>query len=220
MPRNVVSPEECPIPAESETRIRTVPPPSGGEAALFDQQLRAAEEAQGERARAFHVAITGVVGSEPSVRVLVATAPDGPRSPPEDVWSEPVLLVELPAASVDSVRRRVAWVLRRTAALGLAAPEIDERWSFGSHSFRGDPDGVAQLLDARLRLASLSLDDARVARCTAHAVPDGAELVVTAHFEIADGRPQPVLVELLGQPKPSPALAAAVSEWIGRRAEP
>jgi hypothetical protein len=160
-----------------------------------------------------------VVGAEPGLRVVLVTAPDGPRAPPEDVWSEPFALVELPAASLDSVKRRVAWVLDTTDKLGLKPAAIEERWTFGPHPFRGDADGVSPLLDARMRLVELAFEDARVTQCNAStSMPEEgpAELVVTAELTAADERRQRIIVELLRQPKPEADLVLAVTDWTGR----
>jgi hypothetical protein len=212
--------EDLTIPVESETRIRTIPPTLVDERKLFDDQLRAAEEAQGEAAHALHVTILGTVGTEPSLRVVLVTAPDGPRAPPEDVWSEPFVLVDLPVASLDSVKRRVAWVLETTNTLGLKAAMIDEQWSFGAHPFRGDTDGVSALLDARMRLVGLSFEDMRVTQCTSTEVIEEdapSELVVKAELTAADVRQQRILVELMRQPKPEPELVLAVTDWTAKQ---
>ncbi len=220
MSRSFTPEDELAIPIESVTRIRTIPPADTNERALFDEQVRAAEAAQAEAAHALHVTIAGIVGAEPSLRVLLLTAPDGPRAPPEDVWSEPFALVELPAASLDSVQRRLAWVLDTTDKLGLKPATIDERWSFGAHPFRGDADGIARLLDARMRLVGLAFDDARVTQCNAAtSMPEDSptELVVTAELTAADARRQRIVIELLRQPKPEPNLVLAVTDWTARQ---
>jgi hypothetical protein len=220
MSRSFVPQDELTIPVESETRIRTIPPTDGDERKLFDEQLKSAEAAQGEAAHALKVAIAGVVGAEPSLRVLLVTAPDGPRAPPEDVWSDPVPLVDLPAASLDSVQRRVAWVLQTTDALGLKPAMIDEIWSFGPHPFRGDAEAIAQLLDARMRLVGLAFESARVTQLdsTTNVVEDDVtELVVQAELTAADTRRERIIVELLRQPKPAQDLVLAVTDWTSRR---
>lgn len=219
MSRSFVWNDELGVPIESETRIRTIPPAEPNERSLFDEQLRAAEAAQAEAAHALQMTILGIVGAEPSLRVLLFTAPDGPRAPPEDVWSEPFALVELPAASLDSVQRRIAWVLDTTDTLGLKPATIEERWSFGPHPFRGDADGVAALLDARMRLVELAFEGARVTQCNGEtSMPeDGAtELVVTAELTAADTRRQRIVIELLRQPKPEADLVLVVADWTAR----
>lgn len=212
--------DELTIPVESETRIRTIPPSTVDERKLFDDQLREVEKAQGESAHALSVTIAGIVGAEPSLKVMLVTAPDGPRAPPEDVWTEPFALVDLPAASLDSVKRRVAWVLDTTKDLGLKAATIDEHWSFGAHPFHGNNEGVSALLDARMRLVGLSFEEMRVTQCTSTEVIDeehGNELVVTAELTAPDLRQQRIVIELMRQPKPDPELVLAVTDWTSKQ---
>ena len=220
MSRSFVWQDELQIPVESETRIRTIPPASEGEKKLFDLQLKAAEEAQGEAAHGLRATVLGVVGAEPSLKVLLITAPDGPRAPPEDVWSDPFTLVDLPAASIDSVARRIAWVLETTATLGLKPAMIEERWGFGPHPFVGDAEAIGQLLEARMKLVTLAFESARLAQVDSTTVMEEdavSELVVTAELTAGDTRRERIVIELLRQPKPSQDLVLAVTDWTAKR---
>jgi hypothetical protein len=220
MSRSFVQPEELGIPVESETRIRTIPPNSEGERKLFDAQLKAAEEAQGEAAHALRATVLGVVGAEPSLNVVLITAPDGPRAPPEDVWSDPFTLVDLPAVGLDSVKRRIAWVLQVTDELGLKPAAIEERWGFGPHPFVGDAEAISQLLEARMRLVALAFEGARVAQVDSTTVMEEdavSELLVTAELTAGDTRRERIFIELLRQPKPAQDLVLAVTDWTATR---
>jgi hypothetical protein len=203
---------------KSETRLRTVAPTN--ERVLYDQQLRDAEAASGERARNIVVRIGGVVGAEPGLVVLLVTAPDGPSTPAEDVWSEPVVLVDLRVASPDSVRERVQWALEASKAHGLLPPTIEEVWTFGAHPFRGDPRAIAQLCDARLRLVKLAFDGCPLVRCAyaQESGPNGEELVVTAELRAQDARNETIRCELLRQRGFAADLVRSVADWTTKQA--
>lgn len=202
----------------SRTRLRTVAPSVPPSERLFDRQLREAEEASGERAREIIVRVGGVVGGDPALLVMLAVAPEGPDTPAEDLWSDPIVLADLPVASADSVRERVRWALQASKEHRLLPARIEEVWTFGAHGYRGDPDAITLFLDARLRRVTLSLSESLL-RCTYAELdgPNGRELVVTAELAAPDARERPIVCELLRQPRAECDLVLSAADWTSRQ---
>jgi len=188
---------------QSETRLRTLPPQEKD----FDAQLHDAEITSGEHARGIIVRTGGIVGGEPSLEVLLVTAPDGPFSPEADVWSDPIALADVRCASADAVRARIDWAIDTSKNLELDAPRIEETWTFGSRLFRGDPDRITQLLDARLRLVRLAfeVDAMRVS----YAQESGVLFVRAA----IDAPHRTIVCELYRHPDPDFDLLISVADW-------
>jgi hypothetical protein len=86
-------------------------------------------------------------------------SPDGPATPPEDVWSDAVALTTLECGSSEVAAARMNWIDRITQERHLAAPEISRRFRVGTRGYRGEPDAVGMLLDARLHMARRALED-------------------------------------------------------------
>jgi hypothetical protein len=215
-------------PEHSGARLRTVTEPPSGEGTraagrehsgvstvTYDQQLLDAEEKAGERAHSLIVHLSGVLGAPPRMRVDLVTAPDGPATPPEDIWSSPVTLAQLEAASEDSVRARVAWVLDATERFGLRAPTIEERYHVASHGFFGSPDALPLLLDARLARVKMTLPEHRVLGVACAVDEATKEIVCAVELEPREERQNPIVCELLRQPMADldPSVPDVIARW-------
>jgi len=201
----------------SETRIRaTLPaeglPPSVEEGSL-DDKLARIEERTGERAHHVVASIEGTLGGNVTVHISVVPAPMGPETPSEDVWSEPVEVTTLECGSSEVAAARMNWIDRITQERKLAAPEISRRFRVGTRGYRGEPDAVGMLLDARLHMARRALEDSTETferACTVEVDARGT-LRVIADFT-SKGE-----IELFSE-KSSPELRHAVEAWAARAA--
>lgn len=181
-------------------------PPSVEEGSL-DDKLARVEARTGERAHHFVASIEGALGGEVTVSLSVVTTPDGPATPPEDIWSEPEALTTLAFGSSEVATARMNWVDRVTADRGLAEPEVTRRFRVGQRGFQGDPGAVGMLLDARLHMARRALDgDARERTCELDET--GGVLRVLADFTSKG------TIELFSDAHPTPELRDAVRAWI------
>jgi len=180
-------------------------PPAIEEGSL-DDKLARIEGRTSEKAHHLVASIEGALGGEVTVSIAVVTAPDGPATPPEDVWSEPVPLTTLACGSSEVAATRMRWIDRVTADRGLAEPEVSRRYRVGTPGYRGEPDAVGMLLDARLHMARRALDDALERSC---ALDDGGgKLRVVADFT-AKGT-----IELFSEAGASAELRSAVEAWL------
>jgi hypothetical protein len=215
-------------PEQSEARLRTLSEPVSGAAegarpreqsgvstVTYDQQLLDAEERAGEPAHSLVVRLAGVLGAPPRMRVELVTAPEGPATPSEDIWSSPVTIVELEAASEDSVRARVAWVLDATNRFGLRAPTIEERYHVASHGFLGAPGALPLLLDARLARVKMTLPEHRILGVACAVDEATKEIVCAVELEPGEERETPIVCELLRQPMAGldPSVPDVISQW-------
>jgi len=201
----------------SETRIRaTLPaeglPPSVEEGSL-DDKLARIEEKTGERAHHVVASIEGTLGGNVTVHISVVPAPMGPETPAEDVWSDPVEVTTLECGSSEVAAARMNWIDRITQERKLAAPEISRRFRVGTRGYRGEPDAVGMLLDARLHMARRALEDSTetVERACTLEVDERGTLRVLADFT-SKGE-----IELFSE-RSSPELRAAVEAWIAAAA--
>ncbi|HEX4511973.1 MAG TPA: hypothetical protein VH054_00510 [Polyangiaceae bacterium] len=216
----------------SETRIRaTLPaeglPPSVEEGSL-DDKLARIEERTGERAHHVVASIEGTLGGNVTVHISIVPAPMGPETPAEDVWSDPVEVTTLECGSSEVAAARMNWIDRITQERKLAAPEISRRFRVGTRGYRGEPDAVGMLLDARLHMARRALEPRG-----SGAPLDGSETVERACTLEVDtsSSSQGTLrviadftskgeIELFSE-RSTPELRHAVEAWIGSsRAEP
>jgi hypothetical protein len=146
----------------SETRIRaTLPaddaPPSVEEGSL-DDKLVAAEKSSSERAHHVVASIEGTLGGSVTVNISVVMAPDGPATPPEDIWSDAVPLTTLECGTSEVAAARMKWIDRITTDQKLQPPEITRRYRVGPRGYRGEAHAVGMLLDARLHMARRALE--------------------------------------------------------------
>ncbi len=197
----------------SETRIRaTLPaeglPPSVEEGSL-DDKLARIEERIGERAHHVVASIEGTLGGNVTVHISVVPAPMGPETPAEDVWSDPVEVTTLECGSSEVAAARMNWIDRITQERKLAAPEISRRFRVGTRGYRGEPDAVGMLLDARLHMARRALEDGTetVERACTVAVDPRGTLRVIADFT-SKGE-----IELFSE-RSTPELRQSVESWI------
>jgi hypothetical protein len=197
----------------SETRIRaTLPaeglPPSVEEGSL-DDKLARIEERTGERAHHVVASIEGTLGGNVTVHISIVPAPMGPETPAEDVWSDPVEVTTLECGSSEVAAARMNWIDRITQERKLAAPEISRRFRVGTRGYRGEPDAVGMLLDARLHMARRALEDGTetVERVCALEVDSRGTLRVIADFT-SKGE-----IELFSE-RSTPELRHAVEAWI------
>ena len=198
----------------SETRIRaTLPaeglPPSVEEGSL-DDKLARIEERTGERAHHVVASIEGTLGGSVTVHISVVPAPMGPETPAEDVWSDPVEVTTLECGSSEVAAARMNWIDRVTQERKLAAPEISRRFRVGTRGYRGEPEAVGMLLDARLHMARRALEDGTETierACTLEVDPRDV-LRVIADFT-SKGE-----IELFSE-RSTPDLHRAVQAWIG-----
>jgi hypothetical protein len=198
----------------SETRIRaTLPveglPPSVEEGSL-DDKLTRIEEQTGERAHHVVASIEGTLGGNVTVHISVIPAPMGPDTPPEDIWSEPIEVTTLECGSSEVAAARMNWIDRVTQERKLAAPEITRRFRVGTRGYRGEPNAVGMLLDARLHMARRALEDETQERACSLDVDAHGMLRVVADFT-SKGE-----IELFSE-RSSPDLRAAVESWLSAR---
>ncbi len=199
----------------SETRIRaTLPaedaPPSVEEGSL-DDKLAAAENGANERAHHVIAAIEGTLGGNVSVHISIVMSPDGPATPPEDVWSEAIPLTTIECGSSEVAAARMKWIDRVTAERKLQAPEITRRYRVGTRGYRGEPHAVGMLLDARLHIARRALEGGEGSAPRACTLEhDGGTLRVIADFTNKGA------IELFSE-RDTADLRAAVESWIAAR---
>lgn len=202
----------------SETRVRAALPAEGLPPSLeegsLDDKLARIEERTGERAHHLVASIEGALGGDVVVSISVVTSPDGPATPPEDVWSDAVALTTLECGSSEVAATRTNWIDRVTAQRSLLPPEVTRRYRVGTRGFRGDAGAVGMLLDARLHMARRALNpddvDADAERsCSLEAV--GEEVRVVADFTTKG------TIELFSEPHATPELRAAIQAWLGAR---
>lgn len=197
----------------SETRIRaTLPveglPPSMEEGTL-DEKLARAESQSGERAHHLVGSIEGTLGGDVTVHISVVTAPEGPATPAEDIWSTPMDLTTLECGS-EVAAARMNWIEQTTAAKKLAPAEVTRRFRVGTRGFRGEAHAVGMLLDARLHMARRALGHEAVERaCTVETDEGGCRVV--ADFTSKG------TIELFSTTHATPELLAAVQTWLGSR---
>ena len=195
----------------SQTRVRAVlpntdlvePPFSEMDAALFgdifyDEQLEMAEAKAGETAWGLIVRVREQMGGDTSLWVEAQLAPEGPATPPEDLWGGPVVLAHLHTATRESVRERIEWARHTTTVRHLRPVDIEERRVLARRGFLGAPDALPLLLAARLRLASLAFDRVVGAPIVSRVTREGDREVLASevHVEATDGRKKPIVVEL------------------------
>ncbi len=144
------------------------------------------------------------------MHISVVTAPDGPATPLEDIWSSPVELTTLECGSSEVAAARMNWIDRTTQDRALAPAEVTRRFRVGTRGFRGDALAVGMLLDARLHMARRALDDEAIER-TCSIEQDDAGCRVVADF-VKKGT-----IELFSTTHPTPELVAAVNAWLGAR---
>jgi len=195
----------------SETRVRAALPAEGLPPSLeegsLDDKLARIEERTGERAHHLVATVEGALGGDVKVSIAVVTAPEGPATPPEDVWSEAVPLTTLEYGSSEVAATRMQWIDRVTAERALQQPEITRRYRVGTRGFRGDPGAVGMLLDARLHMARRALgEDAAERACLLE--ESGAELRVVADFTNKG------TIELFSDSHASAELRQAVQAWL------
>lgn len=205
----------------SETRVRAALPAAlaggadaeshGLEEGSLDEKLACIERETGERAHHVVASIEGALGGEVVVSLAVVTAPDGPATPPEDIWSDAVPLTTLSCGSSEVAAARLHWVERASEARGLAPAEVTRRYRVGTRGFRGDAAAVGMLLDARLFMARRALGDEAVERsCVVER--DGDEARVVADFTSKG------TIELFSEARPTAALGAALDAWVAQHA--
>ncbi len=197
----------------SETRVRAALPavglPASAEEGSLDERLERLEKQAGELAHRVVASIEGALGGEVTVHISVVMAPEGPATPPEDVWSQPVELTTLECGSSEVAATRMNWVDRVTVERGLLPAEIVRRFRVGTRGFRGSASAVSMLLDARLHMARRALEtdgESPPRACTME--DDGGTLRVVADFTSKGA------IELFSEARPSPELRAAVAAWI------
>ncbi len=202
----------------SETRIRaTLPaeglPPSVEEGSL-DDKLARAEERSGERAHHLVASIEGTLGGEVTVHIAVVTAPEGPKTPAEDVWSSPLELTTLECGSSEVAAARMNWIDQTSTARELAPAEITRRFRVGTRGFRGDALAVGMLLDARLHMARRALDEesspASIERACSIEMDEGTCRIVADFTNKGT-------IELFSTSHATPELIAALNVWLEDR---
>jgi hypothetical protein len=195
----------------SETRVRAALPAEGLPPSLeegsLDDKLARGEARTSEKAHHLVATIEGALGGEVTVSISVVTSPEGPATPPEDVWSEAVALTTLSCGSSEVAATRIHWIDRVSADRGLADPEVSRRYRVGTPVYRGEPDAVGMLLDARLHMARRALDEDGVER-TCALDESGGRLRVVADFTTKG------TIELFSETGPSAELRAAVEAWL------
>jgi hypothetical protein len=206
----------------SETRVRAALPasdvsPDEQSDATLDERLTRIEELAGEKAYRLTLTIDGALGGESTVVVAVLTAPDGPATPPEDVWAEPAVVATFECGTSDVVAARVQMVTRLSADRGLHAPEVRRRLRVGTRGFMGDAAAAGMLLDARSHMARLALDPRRAG--AARVEEAGGTLAVLVEFSddeaSAGEQPAPAtVVEIFSEAAPTSALRESVAAWV------
>jgi hypothetical protein len=214
----------------SQTRVRAVlpstdlvePPFTQADAALFgdlfyDAQLDEAEAAAGETAWGLIVRIQEHMGGDTQLWVEVLLAPEGPATPPEDLWGTPVVLAHLPTATRQSVQERIDWARHTTTVRHLRPVDVDERRVIARRGFLGAPEGLPLLLAARQRLASLAFESVVGAPVVSRVTREGDREVLSCevHVKASDGRKKPVVVELFASDAATldPRLVAAAASF-------
>lgn len=182
---------------------------------VYDEQLERAEQKAGEQAWGIVVRVRGSLGSDASLSVEALLAPDGPSTPPEDLWGEPVVLAKLPTATRESIGERIAWAHHISKVRGLRPVDVDERHSLARRGFLGDAGGLALLLAARLRLATLGFEGVRNAPVVSFVRDEGDIQVLSCEVHVpAVDRERAIVVELFameGKPVDASLVAAAAS---------
>jgi hypothetical protein len=165
---------------------------------FYDEQLEVAEATAGERAWGLILRVQEQVGGETSLWVQAQLAPEGPATPPEDLWGGPVVLAHLPTATRESVKERIEWARRTTTARHLRPVDIDERRIMARRGFLGAPEALPLLLAARQRLASLAFESVVGAPIVSRVTREGDREVLSCevHVKATDGRKKPIVVEL------------------------
>jgi hypothetical protein len=196
----------------SETRIRAALPaeglPPSVEEVSLDELLSRAERGSGEHAHHIVAAIEGALGGEVTVSISVVLTPDGPATPAEEIWSNPTPLTTLACGSSEVAAARMSWIERVTTDRGLAAADVSRRYRVGTRGYRGEPQAVGMLLDARLHMARRALEEADEAspiECTVR--DDEGTLRVEAEFKHKGA------IELFSMKTPTTALRSAVAAW-------
>lgn len=141
--------------ADAESSVRRT---LGGHG--LDAALATVERRSGEKVRSFELEIHAVLGGAGRLVVRAQLAADGPRTPIEDVWEGPELLVEESDVGPDERAARLEWVRRISAERRLDPPRIVERYRLEASptSRRLTVDSVPLLLAARLKSATLFLE--------------------------------------------------------------
>lgn len=197
----------------SETRVRAAlpaegPPPPTVEEGSLDDKLAAIEKRTGERAHHVIASIEGTLGGSVTVHISIMTAPEGPATPPEDVWSEPVELTTIECGTSEVAATRMHWIDRVTAERKLMPPEITRRYRVGPRGYHGEPHAVGMLLDARLHMARRALEDGEETSERACSLDvDRGTLRVIADFTSKGA------IELFSE-RTSDELRAAVEAWL------
>jgi hypothetical protein len=197
----------------SETRVRAALPVEGPppvEEGSLDEKLARIETETGERAHHVVASIEGALGGDVKVSIAIVTAPDGPSTPPEDVWSDAVPITTLECGSSEVAAARMNWIDRATAERGLQPAEVTRRFRIGTRGYQGEPSAVGMLLDARLHMARRALGQEAAPRaCVLER--DADEVRVVADFTSKG------IIELFSEPKATPELRAAIEAWLGGR---
>lgn len=198
----------------SETRIRATLPaeglPASVEEGSLDDKLTRAEERAGERAHHIVASIEGTLGGEVTVHIAVVMAPEGPATPPEDIWSSPTPLTTMECGSSEVAATRMNWIDQTTTARSLAPAEVTRRYRVGTRGFRGDALAVGMLLDARLHMARRALGEETNERaCSIEHDDSGCKVV--ADFTNKG------TIELFSTTHPTPDLLDVVKAWIESR---
>jgi len=200
--------QASPVPDEPLSGLHAIPAQHP-----FDDELAQAEASVGELARQLMVEIDALLGAEGTLRLTVQTAADGPFTPPEDVWTEPQIVVLCVGVGADERAARIAWVKRVSAERGLLAPRIEERYRLGGHDFAGDLDAIPLLLSARLRRAELFLEGFALSGC---AIEKGDTFVrCVASFTHPRGRL--LNIELFGIDDVRAGFEEAIASWLAER---
>jgi hypothetical protein len=206
----------------SETRIRAALPaeglPPSVEEGSLDQLLERMEKTSGEKAHHVVASIDGTLGGEVTVNIAVVTAPEGPHTPAEEIWSSPAPLTSLSCGSSEVAAARLSWIERVTTVRGLAPPEIARHYRVGTRGYPGDPSAVGMLLDARLHMArrALASREGPIKQGDTDSTPpqacsieeSGETLRVVADFT------QKGAIELFSVTPATAELRAAIAEWI------
>ncbi len=185
---------------------------------VYDEQLDRAEQKGGEHAWGLVVRVRGSLGGDVSLSIEVLLTPDGPATPHEDVWGEPVVLAKVPTATRESIGDRIAWARHTTKLRQLQPLDIDERHAVARRGFHGGPDGLPMLLAARLRLATLGFEGVSGAPVVSFVRRESGKevLFVEVHVPAADSGESPIVVELFaleGNPAVPVALVAAAASF-------
>lgn len=206
----------------SETRVRAalpasdVPPEEQSDATL-DERLTQIERMAGEKAHRLVLTVDGALRGESTVVVAVLTAPDGPATPPEDVWAEPAVVATFECGTSDVAAARVQMATRLSADRGLHPPEVRRRLRVGTRGFMGDPAAAGMLLDARLHMARLALEPRR-ARAARLEESSGALAVLVEFSSDGAGSDQEgTVVELFSEAAPTGTLRESVADWVASK---